>query len=280
MSKSYFVAFLSLILLLTSCGQGKKAEQLAEEAELDSIMSEEPDTLQLFEKKEPPKAVDELFDDFFFTFASDTRFQGQRIRFPLRFKDENAELKLTKADWHEYNRFGQQEFYSVIYEREQDLALQKDTAVHEVSVQWIYLQDGYVEKYNFKRIPEGQWVLFNIDKQDVNDTPNGEFVKFYSAFISDSTYQRSCLCTPLPLHMTQQVDDEEEGDSQLSADEWFEMKSDMPIPKDVLVNIDYGQNYTETGHKNVLMEGVSNGLFMNFKFEKVEGGWKLVGIEI
>ncbi len=279
MSKSYFVAFLSLILLLISCGQGKKEQQLAEEAELDSIMSETPDTLQLFEEKELPKAVDELFDDFFFTFASDARFQGQRIRFPLRFKDEDAELRLTKEDWREYNRFGQQEFYSVIYEREQDLALQKDTAVQEVSVQWIYLQDGYVEKYNFKRIPEGQWVLFNIDKQDVNDTPNGEFVKFYSSFIADSVYQRSCLRTPLPLVASAQ-DDYEATESVLSADEWFEMKGDMPIPKDVLVNIDYGQQCTEVGHKNVLMEGVSNGLFMNFKFEKVDGDWKLVGIEI
>lgn len=279
MSKSIFVALLTLIVFLTSCGQGKKEAQLAETAELDSIMSEMPDTLELFDEKEPPKTVDELFDDFFFTFASDARFQNQRIRFPLRFEDENAEIRLTKEDWRNYNRFGQQEFYSVIYENEQDLALQKDTAVHEVSVQWIYLQDQYVEKYNFKRIPEGQWVLFNIEKQEVNDTQNGEFVTFYSKFVADSIYQRSCLKTPIHLRMTQE-EDMEESESELSADGWFEMKGDMPIPKDVLVNIDYGQQCTETNKKNVLMEGVSNGLFMEFKFEKIGGDWKLVGIVI
>lgn len=279
MSKSYFFALLSLILILTSCGQSKKEAQLAEKAELDSIMGETPDTLELFDEVVPPKAVDELFDDFFFTFATDARFQNQRIRFPLRFKDEEAELKLTKSDWHNYNRFGQQEFYSVIYEREQDLALQKDTAVHEVNVQWIYLQDGYVENYHFKRIPEGMWVLFNIEKQDVSDTPNGSFVKFYTEFVTDSVYQRSCLSTPLPLHMTQ-TDDAEVSDSEISADEWFEMKGDMPIPTDVLVNIDYGQQCTYTSRKNVLMEGVSNGLFLDFKFEKSGSGWKLVGLEL
>ena len=278
MSKSYFIVLLSF-LILTSCGQSKKEAQLAEEAELDSIMNESPDTLQLFEEKELPKAVDELFDDFFFTFASDARFQNQRIRFPLRFKDEDAELKLTKEDWHNYNRFGQQEFFSVIYEREKDLALQKDTAVHEVGVQWIYLQDGYVEKYNFKRIPQGQWVLFNIEKRDVEQTPNGDFVKFYSQFVADSVFQRSCLVTPIHLHAKPQ-DDEEESDTELSADDWFEMKSDMPIPKDVLVTIDYGQQSTDGNKKNLLMEGVSNGLFMEFKFEKIAGEWRLYGIEI
>lgn len=279
MSKSYFLALLSLILVLTSCGQSKKEAQLAEKAELDSIMSEAPDTLELFDEVVPPKAVDELFDDFFFTFASDARFQNQRIRFPLRFKDEDAELKLTKADWNNYNRFGQQEFYSVIYENEHDLALQKDTAVHEVNVQWIYLQDGYVENYHFKRIPEGMWVLFDIEKQDINDTPNGEFVKFYTEFIADSAYQRSCLSNPLPIHMTQ-TDDTEVSDSEISADEWFDMRGDMPIPSDVLVNINYGQQCTEAPRKNILMEGVSNGLFLDFKFEKNGAAWKLMGIEL
>lgn len=279
MSKSYFVVLISLILILTSCGQAKKNAQLAEEAELDSIMNEQPDTLELFDDVEPPKAVDELFDDFFFTFASDARFQNQRIRFPLRFSDENAEIRLSKTDWSNYNRFGQQEFYSVIYEREEDLALQKDTAVHEVSVQWIYLQDRYVEKFNFKRIPEGQWVLFNIEKQDIGDTPNGEFVGFYSKFVADSVYQRSCLQMPLRIKMTQDGE-EEETEEAISADSWFEMSSDMPMPKDIIVNIDYGQQCTESHKKNVLMEGVSNGLFMEYKFEKVSGDWKLIGIVI
>lgn len=262
-----------------ACGQSKKEKQLAEEAELDSIMNEVTDTLQLFEDVAPSTAVDELFDDFFFTFATDARFQNQRIRFPLRFIDEDEELKLTKDDWHRYNRFGSQEFYSVIYEREEDLLLQKDTAVHEVSVQWIYLQDGYVERYNFKRIPEGQWVLFNIVKQDVSETSIGEFVNFYSEFISDSIFQRTSLKSPVELYIPES-DEAEATQSEISADEWFEMKSDMPFPKDVLVNIDYGQHNTDSSNKNLLMEGVSNGLFLNFKFEKSGVDWKLIKIEM
>lgn len=279
MSKSNFFVLLTLLFLLTSCGHSKKEAQLAEEAELDSILNEQPDTLVLFEEEVTSEAVDELFDDFFFNFAEDERFQNQRIRFPLHFRDDNAEIELSKDEWHKYNRFGQQEFYSVIYERDADLALQKDTSVHEVSVQWIYLQDGYVECYNFKRIPKGKWVLFNIEKQDVASTPNGDFVNFYSEFVADSAYQRSCICEPLVYHMGDNGEGED-VDSEISADEWFEMKSDMPFPKDVLVNINYGQVSTESSLKNVLMEGVSNGLFMNFKFEKHDGSWKLTKIDI
>lgn len=277
MSKSYFILFFTL-LFLASCGQSKKEAQLAEEAALDSLLSEPSDTLQLFEEEELSKAVDEFFDDFFFTFATNAHFQNQRIRFPLHFDDEDAEILLTKEDWHRYNRFGQQEFYSVIYENEEDLELQKDTSVHEVSVQWIYLQDGYVEQFNFKRIPEGQWVLFNIEKQDISESQNGEFVNFYSQFVADSTYQRSCLATPLPMHVSNDEGDDEEN--ELSAEDWFEMKSDMPFPKDVLVNINYGQFSSASPYKNMLMEGVSNGLFLNFRFEKGSNGWKLVKIEI
>lgn len=279
MNKGYLILFVLGIFLFASCGQGKKEAQLAEEAELDSLLHEDLDTLDLFDEVEPPKAVDELFDDFFFTFASDARFQNLRIRFPLHFKDEDTELTLSKEDWHRYNRFDQQEFFSVIYEREQDLALQKDTAVHEVSVQWIYLKDGYVEKFNFKRIPEGQWVLFDIEKQEISETANGDFVHFYSEFVSDSIFQRTSLKYPLTLIVPEE---EEEGtkETHISADEWFEMRGDMPLPSDVLVNIDYGQQCSETSHKNVLMEGVCNGLFMNFKFEKTTGEWKLVGIEL
>lgn len=279
MSKRHFVVLITFILLLASCGQSKKEAQLAEKEELDSILHEKPDTLELFEEVKPPVAVDELFDDFFFTFASDARFQNQRIRFPLRLKDENQEIKLTKDEWHQYNRFQQQDFYSVIYERNEDLALQKDTAINEVNVQWISLQDGYIERYNFKRIPQGQWVLFNIDKQDVADTPNADFVNFYSEFVADSVFQRRSLHYPLIFHVSEQAESEETEDA-LTPDDWFMMRSEMPFPKDVIVNIDYGQQCTPSNKKNILMEGVSNGLFVDFKFEKMDGEWKLVRIDI
>ena len=279
MSKKFILALLTLVaVILASCRGGKKEAQLEEEAELEAI-EETTDTIQLFEEEpEPPKAVDELFDDFFFTFASNARFQNQRIRFPLRFKDDNAEIRLTRDDWHRFNRFSTQEFYSVIYDNETDLELQKDTAINRVCVEWIYLQDGYVEKYNFRRL-DGKWILYDMQKEDVADTNNGDFVEFYSQFIADSTFQSNAICTPLKLTAAPSGDaeevDEETANQELSLEEWFEMKADLPLPTDVIVNIDYGQVSESQTHKNLLMEGVSNDLFMTFKFDKSTGNWHL-----
>ena len=284
MSRSFhFTAIALLAILLSSCMGGKKQERLAEEAELDSI-EQTVDTIQLFDETlEPPVAVDELFDDFFFNFASNARFQNQRIRFPLRMRDDTEELKLSKEEWHRFNRFGSQEFYSVIYDNPADLELQKDTAITNVRVDWVYLQDGYVEQYNFRRL-DGKWILYDMEKEDVANTPNGDFVEFYSKFISDSTYQCSSIRTPLRLVTSpgemEAEEEETSGVQELTMDDWLQMKSEMPLPTDVIVNINYGQVSESQTHKNLLMEGVSNGLFVTFKFDKSSGSWHLLEIEI
>jgi len=285
MSKSiFFASTIILLLLLYSCMGGKKRERLAEEAELDSI-EQAVDTIQLFEDEpEPPVAVDELFDDFFFNFAGNARFQNQRIRFPFRMKDGSEEIRLSRDDWHRFNRFGSQEFYSVIYDDIADLELQKDTSVTNVRVDWMYLQDGYVEKYNFRRL-DGKWILYDMQKESLAESQNGDFAEFYSHFANDSTFQCSAIRTPLrlvtsPGEVTYDEEENEPGVQELTLDEWFEMKTEMPLPTDVIVNIDYGQVSESQTHKNLLMEGVCNGLFVTFKFDKSSGSWHLLEIEI
>lgn len=281
MNKGSFLIFFLLLLLagckdgaLTSSSEGNDdAENGQDSIELAG------DSLHLFEETVIPETVDELFDDFFFSFAVDAKFQNQRISFPVACKDGNAEMKISRQDWSQYNRFGQQAFYSVIYEREHDLELQKDTAVSDVSVEWMYLDDDYVEKFNFSR-QGGKWMLKNIQKDSFSNSPNGSFLKFYASFVSDSVFQRNALTTPLRLVMMSEDVDEGEQVEELSADEWFEMKHDLPFQKDALVNIDYGQSCISENRKTLLMQGVSNGLFIKFKFDKSGGEWKLMEVEL
>lgn len=275
-----FLSLLLTIVAFSSCKEGKGVGIFSsgDEEEEDSIEAFAGDTLHLFEDEEPPEAVDELFDDFFFNFASDVRFQNQRIAFPLSCKDGEEVMKLSRDDWKQLNSFDSQDFFSVIYEREHDLELQKDTSVNSVSVEWVYLQEDYVERFNFKRV-SGKWTLTDIEKDQFSCLPNGDFLDFYSQFIADSAYQRNALSQPLKLVLTPQSDDEEEQVEHLSVDDWFAMKSDLPFPEDMLVNIDYGQTCISQNRKTLLMEGVSNGLQMKFRFDKVGNGWKLIQIE-
>ena len=118
-------------------------------------------------------AVDELFDDFFYNFIDDARFQGQRIAYPLPCKEGDESEKLTKQDWAQYDHFKNQEVLSVLYEREQDYALSKDTSMQHVGVEWIQLKDDDVERFQFNRVG-GKWMLTEIDKKKRGNMPNGD----------------------------------------------------------------------------------------------------------
>jgi len=281
MNKGSVLTFLFL-LLLASCKDTPNASgevrEDDEEGKVDSLEFA-GDSLHLFEEEEIPVTVDELFDDFFFSFAVDSKFQDQRIKFPVACNDGDAEMKISRQDWTHFNRFKTQEIYSVIYEREQDLELQKDTALNDVSVEWMYLDEDYVEKFNFGRV-EGKWCLKNIQKDNFSNSPNGDFLKFYAAFVADSAYQRNALTAPLRLIIPSEDADEGSQTQELSADEWFEMKKDLPFNKESLVTIDYGQTSISQNRKTLLMEGVGNGLFIKFKFDKSGGEWKLMEVEL
>lgn len=273
--------FLASCLSLESCKEGKMKSIFSfedEEVEEDSVEAFVGDTLHLFDEEEPPVAVDELFDDFFFNFASDARFQGQRVLFPLVFKDGEEMRTLSKTEWQDFNKFDSQEFVSVIYEREDDLDLLKDTTINSVSVEWIYLNENKSEIFNFNR-REGKWTLTDVQQESVSNMPNGDFLEFYGQFVADSTFQRSALNLPVRLVLTAEGDEEAEEEA-LSADDWFGMKGDLPLPHGELINIDYGQTCISENRKTLMMEGVSNGMSMKFKFDKSGGEWKLIEIEI
>ena len=117
-------------ILLGSCKDKKMENVFAIEDDVveDSLEAYVGDTLHLFEDVEPPAAVDELFDDFLFNFIDDARFQGHRIIYPLPCTEGEEVTTLSKEDWADYDHFKDQELLTVIYEREHDLVLSKDTS--------------------------------------------------------------------------------------------------------------------------------------------------------
>ena len=280
MKKSLLVGIAVLGIFL-SCKDGKVASVSGRDENMqeDTVEAYVGDTLHLFdEPSEPPVTVDALFDDFLFGFVDDPKFQRQRIQFPLLCRDGDEELRLSVDEWKQFNRFGLQDYFSVIYEREQDIELQKDTTLQNVEIEWIYLQKDCVERFDFSRI-NGKWQLTEIIKERREDTPNSDFLDFYIQFVADSTFQRHALSEPLKLLLTSEEDENDVHEESVSADEWFSMKSDLPLPTDELVNIDYGQASVSLNRKTLMMCGLSNGLQMKFRFNKDSEGWKLIEIE-
>ena len=278
MNKAIYLVLFVTSITLCACKNGGQTSSDEDSNGSNDTANAVVDTLHLFEEVEPPVAADELFIDFFFNFASDVKYQSQRIKFPLRMKDKDAQLNISREDWHRYNRFKAQEFFSVIYERESDLDLQNDTTVNEVCIQWIDLNDEYMESFNFRRL-SGKWTLTDMQKDEIGSSPNGSFLKFYAQFVTDSAYQRECIVTPLKFVTPSEDQSEPTQVEELTADDWFEMQSDLPVTSSVMANIDYGQACISQNRKVILMEGVSNGLCVKLKFDKVGSQWRLFEIE-
>ncbi len=265
---------------LLSCKDSKMTNAFDNEDEMeeDSIEAFVGDTLHLFEEEEPPAAVDELFDDFFYNFIDDARFQGQRIAYPLPCKEGDESEKLTKQDWAQYDHFKNQEVLSVLYEREQDYALSKDTSMQHVGVEWIQLKDDDVERFQFNRVG-GKWMLTEIDKKKRGNMPNGDFLNLYAKFMADTVFQGKSLAEPLKVILTSDDGEEEPQEEFLTVEEWFEMRHSLPLPTEEIVNVDYGQACISQNKKTLLLQGISNGMQMKFKFNKDGDDWKLMEIE-
>lgn len=264
-------------ILLWACSESEKHPTAPIMEETDSL-EQTTDTLNLLEEEILPESVDELFDDFFFNFTSDRKMQNARIVFPLKLHNGNEVITLSRDDWNRYNRFTTQEYYTVIYEREQEMELQKDTSVNAVSIEWIYLKDDYIEKFKFRRI-EGKWMLTDIENEIMTQTPNGNFLSFYTLFANDSIDFHKVVNQPLKFITPSEDESDEITEEYLSFSEWLEMKEELPLPKDILVNIDYGQSAISQNRKVLLMEELSSGIYIKFKFDKKGGQWRLIEIE-
>lgn len=267
--------------LLMSCKDSKMTNvfDTDEEAEDDSIEAFVGDTLHLFEEtEEPPVTVDELFNDFLYDFVGDAHFQHQRIVFPLPYRQGEDVKALSKQEWEAFNHLDVDDVYAVIYERVQDLELQKDTTIKSVAIERFVLKSHEVEKYDFNR-QNGKWMLTDLKKKRLEDMPNGDFLRFYAEFMEDSVFQRESLAPSVKVVLTSEDGEEAPEVNEIDADDWFEMAHELPLPQDELVNINYGQTCLGQNRKTLLLQGMSNGMQMQFKFNKNGGSWQLKEIE-
>ena len=51
------------------------------------------------------------------------------------------------------------------------------------------------------------------------------------------------------------------------------------MPEGVMTNINYGQPSISQNRKILLVEGMSNGLYVKYKFDRTNGQWHLYEIE-
>lgn len=274
------IAGIVVFLFLVSCGNKKPAVDpfASITKEVDSIKHVVDSIHQEKLPEEPkPTQADESFDDFIYNFASDDALQRQRIKFPLPYYNGDHKSDIEKDDWEHDHLFTERHFYTLLFDKEEDMDLVGDTSLTSVQVEWIFVKARQMKKYYFERI-KGAWILEAINQRSIEQNENEDFVDFFGHFASDSLFQSKRVQSPLSFVTTDPDDDFSILETSLDLNQWFAFKPVLPV--DSLSNINYGQRNDEQSPTKILaLKGVGNGFSNILYFRRKAGEWQLYKFE-
>jgi len=289
MTKSSLLALACLaavsITLATCTSKQQRAitDTPADEADslfLDSLESAADTLLLDIETAEVPlpETVDELFNDFLFSFDQSNRLQRSRIRFPLPVVGVNGETTfLQRRDWQHHYLLLHRDFCTVLWNTRRQFSMAQDTTVSEARVDQIYLHSRMIESFVFQRDSvNGLWMLTELCKIPFGHTDLAPFLDFYREFTTDSAFQRRHVSDPLK-YVTIDAETYEPTTGSINADQWFEFQPEMPA--DVLINIAYGQTYNDPRRMILQLRGISNGMESILGFIHDGHTWRLRELE-
>jgi hypothetical protein len=273
-----FVVALAVMTMLigTGCTDKKEAKSDTLAVITDTIDTTSVDSIEEIIAETPmPKAADELFDDFFFNFASNKQLQRNRIVFPLTVKTGEESHQVQRQEWKMEKFFRTQGYFTLIFDNTKQMKLVKDTSINKVTVEKIRLGNGTVEQFQFER-KNGQWVLAEIDNISYANTGNASFLTFLDKFLSDESSQQQSIENPLPYYGPDPQGEEENKcvNTEIAASEWRDFLPELPT--EVLYNIDYGQTNASSNQKILMFKGIANGLETQLVFKKNGKDWRLV----
>lgn len=271
-------------MLMVACEGGKKKIDPFETltGQIDSLKvhtdSVHADTALVVEDVIPPSA-DESFADFFYNFASDEKFQLSRIVFPVSTYKGDKIVRVPKEEWQHDYLFSRDPAYTVLFDREEDMEMEKDTSMRSVQVDIINLVRSQIKRYYFQRKKQS-WFLEAINLQRLVHETDGEedFMQFYEKFSSDSVFQAERLADPLGFVTADPDDEFQILETTLEPGQWFAFRPPMMAGK--LTNVHYGQKEDlHSDSKIVEFKGFGNGFSNTLYFERRGGTWKLIQFE-
>ncbi len=269
-----FVVIASVLMVLcTTAGCTGKNNSGADTAGIDSTDTTAADTLeQLITEQPMPKAADELFDDFIFNFAANRKLQFKRIKFPLRVVNGKSEKMVEKSQWKMEHFFMNQGYYTLIFDNRRQMKIVKDTSINHVVVEKIYLKRKKVKQYIFNRI-NGEWNLVEVNTGAMYQNNNASFLDFYQKFATDSAFQSRHLDSPIHFSGPDPDDDFSTMTGNIEPETWPAFAPELPA--NFIYNIIYGQQYTQSNKKILVMRGIANGMEMELTFVRKGKAWKL-----
>lgn len=283
--KSKSVSLLPLLVAIVtwiSCGRGRTLPTLGGADSLAMEDTLENDSVLFFEEEDEGLSLDEheteVFGDFIFAFTHNSRFQAERIRFPLPVTEADGEESVIRSGRQfreEFQLPGNDYYILLLGDMQQMEGFQNDSSLTEVDFQCISLPELSMTSYNFRRT-DGHWFLHRRIQAHVNANIV-DFLHFYEHFVTDSLFQQEHLARELSISM-EDPDGEIGGiEGIIEASQWPMFRPEMPQGR--FVHIDFGQTFPHPDRLYMLQCGISNGMLNIFTFRRKDGQWKLTAYE-
>lgn len=278
------IVLIVLFGCMCACGGGKNKSETTEAVvvEVDSTITMEDsasDDEWIDEEPELPERADESFDDFLYNFLVDSQLQITRIVFPLPYYTDDHKDSITNETWEYDQIFSGLESYAVLFDRQSDMELEKDTSQVSIKIDRRDMKSHRLKRYYFERI-KGEWMLEAIDDAVIPsvDSESEDFFSFYERFVNDSLFQTERVVDPLPFVTIDPDDEFHVLETTLEKGQWFAFQP--TLSKDVLAHIYYGQRLSENSSTRIMeFKGVGNGFYNVLYFQRRNGLWKLIKFE-
>lgn len=257
---------------LMACQKKKPSNSVDTEpnTQTDSVVKEVEDSLS-----NPPKAADGLFDDFIYSYMRISRFQRERTVFPLPNVVDGINRPIDKKDWKTDRLYKNKDVYTMIFDSERSIKAEKDTSLHHVIVEWVYLNKKRVKQYVFDKI-DGLWMLTSIQNHDLSENINSDFYDFYHRFSSNVSYQRTHVCNPFKFK-TYDSDNFQYIEGLLDVAQWQDYRP--ALPTGTITNINYGQTYGDAKRRVLVICSQSGGMGCSLTFVRKNKVWMLEKLE-
>lgn len=263
MYRRFFSIGLVITLIVTAACSGGKTER--ETGDDDSLFLAETDTTLLPDEeetdlplmpKEGEERVDELFDDFLYTFVRSHRIQNSRTEQGL-----NCDLSFMAG-----------EYCTNLYSSQSEMALNEDTMLSVASVERIDLDEQEIISFKFQK-QKGKWRLTSKEVYGFAGSDMCDFLQFYARFTTDSTFQYRSMARSIRVTMMDPDDENQSVEGFIDRAQWSAVIGEFP--SGVISNIRYGQIYD--GRRRMMLEkmAMGQGLSETFTFEKHGNDWKL-----
>ena len=145
----------------------------------------------------------------------------------MPYYDRDTPLKIEADFWKHDYLFTKQNYYTLLFDKEEDMDMVGDTTLTSVQVEWIFLKTRMMKRYYFEK-KRGMWMLEAINLREMEKGENEDFVEFYTRFVTDSVYQSKHISHPLQFITIDPDDEFSILETTLDVDQWYAFRPYAP----------------------------------------------------